>query len=84
MMYPNHAFAIDPSYPTIVSKKDPALIFGQRKQFSTGDVAQVNRLYNFPKDKYASDLVEMLSDEKIEEALQFADDKEDFQPLVGM
>lgn len=67
MHYPNHAFAIDRSLPTIVSKKDPNLVFGQRVRFSEGDVQQINRLYKCPIDKYSSDLIATLSDAEIDE-----------------
>ena len=67
MHYPNHAFAIDRSQPTIVSLKDPELGFGQRRMFSTGDVAAINKLYKCPKDRYSDDLPEVLSDERVEE-----------------
>ena len=67
MHYPNHAFAKDRSYPTIISRSDPSLKFGQRVMFSRGDVQTINRLYECDKDKDIRELPEILSDEEVKE-----------------
>ena len=44
MMYPNKAFTKN-GRNTIISRRNPYLKFGQRRQLSVGDVRAVNRLY---------------------------------------
>ncbi|XP_065058172.1 zinc metalloproteinase nas-4-like [Rhopilema esculentum] len=66
MHYPNHAFAKDRSEPTLVSLKDPSLVFGQRDMFTVGDVATINKMYKCPKNDFNSELPDVLSDEEVE------------------
>ena len=67
MHYPNFAFAKDISYPTIESRSDPKLRFGQRFMFSRGDVDTINKLYKCRKDSYGYSLPQVLSDEEVKE-----------------
>lgn len=48
MLYPNDAFSKN-GHNTIEAKGDSGLKFGQRRQFSVGDVRQVNKFYNCKK-----------------------------------
>ena len=65
MHYPNSAFAMDRSEPTIVSKVNSELKFGQRVGFSTGDVKTINRLYGCPADQNSDELFPSLSDPQV-------------------
>jgi len=69
MHYPNRAFGIDRSVPTIESKLDPSLKFGQRISFSVGDVKTINRAYKCARDKKSDELVQTLSDVEVKEDL---------------
>ena len=74
MHYRNTAFSKNGS-PTLRSKHDPSLKFGQRKMFSEGDIAQINRLYSCNL-KQETDLVET----KRPSQTQTANDRSDVVP----
>ena len=49
MHYSNDAFSTDGYHHTITSLEDPDREFGQRKDFSVGDIMQINKLYGCPQ-----------------------------------
>lgn len=54
MLYSNFAFSMN-GRQTIESVNDPDLIFGQREQFSIGDIRQINFFYKCKRSDNATD-----------------------------
>lgn len=54
MLYSNYAFSKNDK-PTLEAIKDPTMKFGQRVQFSVGDIRQINTLYKCKKQLRSPD-----------------------------
>lgn len=70
MLYPNYAFSKN-GRNTIQAIKEPHLKFGQRLDFSVGDVREINRLYKCHRPRGSHDYTGLVKDYHVEDIKRY-------------